>query len=464
MSLGPVVLDNGSWRVRCGFAEGGAEPRIVAPNCTGRPKGQLKVLVADEIYALRNLAQLEFQRPLVRGFFVDAGCEFDVWRRLVESASGLGVPARDSKLLCTEPALWNPSSQRALDELIFEDMEFQSAVVKPAPCLAALDATHAAGTAGTADDAATANGAADGAENAAGPAAERPRPPAALKGDETLVVVDLGHSATHVVPTVSKAGFHRAAVSGAVRRLDVGGQLLTGYLREMVSYRQYNMMDEGVVLDKAKCALGFVSPNVKDDLKRCDGTTVENAYCGELYAEYVLPDYHTIQEGHCRFASYPPAKGGESLKGEARPARQRRTRTDATPQFLRLESERFCVPEILFSPMDLGLSQAGLHELVADALRAAEAASAPKRNVRVVLAGGGANLYGLEARLFAELRPLLPHFQNLSVETSRTPEHAAYRGGAIFAAHASSYDAACCTRAQYLEHGARGPRDVADYA
>ena len=45
-------------------------------------------------------------------------------------------------------------------------------------------------------------------------------------------------------------------------RIDVGGKLLTNYLKELVSYRQLNLMDEYLVCHKMKelgcyCTLDF---------------------------------------------------------------------------------------------------------------------------------------------------------------------------------------------------------------
>lgn len=35
-----------------------------------------------------------------------------------------------------------------------------------------------------------------------------------------------------------------------MRRLNIGGKLLTNYLKELVSYRQWNMMDEYLLMNQ----------------------------------------------------------------------------------------------------------------------------------------------------------------------------------------------------------------------
>jgi actin-related protein 6 len=37
-----------------------------------------------------------------------------------------------------------------------------------------------------------------------------------------------------------------------MRRLNIGGKLLTNYLKELVSYRQWNMMDEYLLMNQVR--------------------------------------------------------------------------------------------------------------------------------------------------------------------------------------------------------------------
>ena len=61
---------------------------------------------------------------------------------------------------------------------------------------------------------------------------ESPPRPASL-------VVDCGYSAAHAAPVLS-----RTPLNFATRRLNVGGKLLTNQLKQIVSYRSYNVMEE----------------------------------------------------------------------------------------------------------------------------------------------------------------------------------------------------------------------------
>ena len=58
-------------------------------------------------------------------------------------------------------------------------------------------------------------------------------------------------------------------VTDSVIRVDVGGKLLTNQLKELVSYRQWNMMDETYVMNDVKESCCYVSSNFKQDLEIC---------------------------------------------------------------------------------------------------------------------------------------------------------------------------------------------------
>lgn len=51
--------------------------------------------------------------------------------------------------------------------------------------------------------------------------------------------------------------------------MDVGGKLLTNQLKEVVSYRQWNMMDETYIMNHAKEACCYVSTQFIADLETC---------------------------------------------------------------------------------------------------------------------------------------------------------------------------------------------------
>lgn len=61
--------------------------------------------------------------------------------------------------------------------------------------------------------------------------------------------------------------FQNFTLNYGVKRIDLGGKALTNYLKELVSYRALNVMDETFIMDDVKEKLCFVSLNVPRDLQ-----------------------------------------------------------------------------------------------------------------------------------------------------------------------------------------------------
>jgi actin-related protein 6 len=75
-----------------------------------------------------------------------------------------------------------------------------------------------------------------------------------------VLVVDSGFSFTHVVPV-----FRGRIIPAGVRRIDVGGKLLTNHLKELVSFRQWYMMDQTSVIEHAKAECCYVTERWNED-------------------------------------------------------------------------------------------------------------------------------------------------------------------------------------------------------
>lgn len=191
---------------------------------------------------------------------------------------------------------------------------------------------------------------------------------------EAVTVMDSGFSFTHCYPFIDLQ-----CRKQAVKRLNVGGKLLTNYLKEIVSYRQYNMMDEFKLINDVKEALCYVSPCFMNDMRNSKkrrvstihGCTTTNDLLPMgwtksktkrrghesyptynqvpvydyrnscLKKNYVLPDFSTVYKGY--------VKGDDELPTQ-------------NEQILTMETERIAVSELLFTPSDIGLNQGGIVE------------------------------------------------------------------------------------------------------
>ncbi|KAJ2785288.1 Actin- protein 6 [Coemansia javaensis] len=375
-----LVLDNGSHAIKCGYADDVGGPRTV-PNTTARSRRTRRVYVGDEIDASEG-SGLYYRSPFERGYLVGWDSEALVWDRVLGPAV-LGCTPAETDLAVSEPVFNFAQIQRTLDEVVFEEYRFASLLRAPAPRLAAEL---------VADEA------------------------------ECLLVVDAGHAATHAVPY---HGLRQQSVG--VRRVDVGGRMLTSYLKETVSFRYWDMMDEPYIMADVKEKCCFVSQDFGRDL---DAARADRRGVG---LDYVLPDLATHRRGFVR-------EPGAAAAGAA-----------AGAQVLPLGNERFAVPEALFHPSDVGLAQGGVHHAVAQAIAACDEALRPVLCANVVLVGGSAALPGLRERLEREVQALVPH--RVRVAAPDAPAACAWRGACALAARPAAAARWRVARAQYDELG-----------
>ncbi|GLC40786.1 hypothetical protein PLESTB_000022800 [Pleodorina starrii] len=416
MSTPPVVaIDNGGGNVKIGMA-GQAAPTRVFPNASAKPKGERQTLIADLLADSKEVSQMQLKRPFDRGYLCNLDLQREIWSRAVRTI--VRRTPGECGLLLTEP-LFNFDEIRAgTQQVAFEEMGFRSLYAAPAP----LFSMHAAaGLLGTSL-------------------------PAARTG--AGVVVDAGFSFTHVVPF-----FKGQVLEGGVRRINLGGKAMTNYLKELVSYRSLNMMDETFLMDLVKEQLCFVSQDVKADLR-----AAQNAARSPHRREFVLPDGVHNLRGYLRDPGQWAEKV-ESIKQAVRAAesmeeKKRLAAQLESDQVLVLNNERFMVPELLFHPDDIGLGQAGVAEAVVQAVTATHPALAPLLYSNVVLTGGVSGCPGFKDRFSAELRALVPDDHSLHVYQPQDPAVFAWEGMSMFGS-SYLYNTVAVTKAQYEESGSR---------
>lgn len=195
-----VVIDNGGHMCKVGFA-GQPEPLRCMLNGVVRSKGATgKVYVGDQYDKCPDYSSLQYRRSLERGCLVNWDTQAEVWSRAL-GADVLNVNPADSSLLLTEIPMCPTAIQDTLDEMVFEHFGFHSYCTRSAPVLAALSIA---------------------AEQAKASGGGAPSPAA--------LVVDAGFSATHCVPI-----FGSVALNYGIKRLNVGGKMLTNHLKQIVS-------------------------------------------------------------------------------------------------------------------------------------------------------------------------------------------------------------------------------------
>lgn len=51
--------------------------------------------------------------------------------------------------------------------------------------------------------------------------------------------------------------------------MDIGGKLLTNHLKHLISFRQWNMIDQTAIVEAVRQTCGYVSMDYKADLDLC---------------------------------------------------------------------------------------------------------------------------------------------------------------------------------------------------
>lgn len=79
-------------------------------------------------------------------------------------------------------------------------------------------------------------------------------------------------------------------------RINVGGKILTNHLKEVISYRHLDVMEETYVMNQVKEDMCYVSTDFNQDLKIAKMKWPKNT----IVRDYVLPDYTTVNRGFIR--------------------------------------------------------------------------------------------------------------------------------------------------------------------
>ena len=209
---------------------------------------------------------------------------------------------------------------------------------------------------------------------------------------ECLLVIDSGFSHTTVTPLLKGK-----PIQQAIRRLDIGGKFLTNYLKELVSIRHYNMLDETHLMNEVKEAVSYVSENFRHDLEYAWKGVARSRKkalnrSNEILVDYVLPDYNTHRQGFVR--PHDPL-----LTAKMRKLGSLAGAGDVVEDYMTLGNERFTVPEVLFNPGDVGMMQEGLPATVLQSLSGLPPGLWPAMLANILLVGGNSKIEGFMARL-----------------------------------------------------------------
>lgn len=359
-----IVLDNGGGNVKFGFNTD-TTPKSIN-NVLGKSKKNNIVYIGDQVNDL-SLSPLIIRRPHERGYLVDIEAQYEIWNYIFEKQ--MKIPEKFSfastSLYCSEAPFTPQSLKSDLEQMVFELYGFGE---YSSSSTSNWNYYHYA----------TSN------------------PESNIAKNESALIVDSGFSFTHVCPIIARGKREKN-----FKRVNIGGKLLSNYLREIISYRYYNMMDETQLVNLIKEEMCYSSLNYINELKN------------DLSMTYVLPDFINSNKGFIRDPREPKKSQDE--------------------QSLTLKDERISIPEILFNPSDIGINQAGIVEA---AVQSVESLSFVFEKAlmydSILLVGGNTKFKNFQQRFQDDLQKLIPVWYNVTVHTPKDPINSCWLGGSYF--------------------------------
>ncbi|OJD20313.1 hypothetical protein ACJ73_08352 [Blastomyces percursus] len=431
------IIDNGAYTMKAGYApeQPSAEPPLnsclAIPNALARTRDK-RVYIGTQLSThIWDWNEAIFRRPVEKGYVVSWEAQKEIWDHTFFDEG----TARNPEVRCADPENTTlifteaPNAMAALqknaDEIIMEEWGFGGYLRCIGPTLNAWNEVHALfGDPVTSD------------------------PNSTILPVECLLVIDSGYSHTTVTPVYKGRPLQRG-----IRRLEIGGKYLTNFLKELVSIRQYNMLDETHIVNEVKEASCFVSNDFSADIERTwkgnqkrKADDHETGAAEGIVVDYVLPDPNAHKKGFVRpHESLTAAKKKKELLSGASGT--------LAEDVLVLGNERFTVPEILFNPGDIGMKQLGIPEIVMQSLSVLPTGLHPAFWANIMVVGGNSLIPGFMERLETELRKLASAECVVRVKRPDDPIRSAWLGGSRFASNREALKEVAITRQQYQEYG-----------
>ncbi|KAI5197369.1 actin-related protein-like protein 6 [Aureobasidium subglaciale] len=405
-----LVVDVGAWSLKAGYASpDGSNTCHVAPNCIAKSRDN-KTYVGSQLSQCTDYGEMTFRRPVQKGYVVNWPAQVAV---LDNELQNLQCHSTDTNLIITEQPNAPLQLTQNLDQMVFEHFDFAAVYRTLGSSLNAYNDTRSL-------------------------FGDPPAAPAEhVQPADALLVIDSGHSHTTVTPLLAGRPIHPA-----VRRLDIGGKHLSNYLAELISLRHFSLIDEPHIVSQIKEDACYLSSDFSADLdaaKKKDPSIV---------VDYVLPDYERHHRGFTRphDASY---KAKMERLGVRQPDDPLSTREEVFP----LGNERFVVPEMLFTPSDIAMPQAGIAETLMQSLAVLPELLWQPMLANILLVGGNTLIPGFVERVENGVRMLAPEDMVVRVRRAKDPITSTWQGACRLASDEDLLKNVLITRQEYQEHG-----------
>lgn len=196
------------------------------------------------------------------------------------------------------------------------------------------------------------------------------------------LIIDSGYSSTTIVPILNNKPLYNS-----IRRIDVGGKLLTNYLKDALgNLSDLDLRKDFYLINLIKEELCYVSKNFTSDMKISSLKGNNNIN----YREFILPEFRS-----------------KSLEQLQKLPKDRYS--------ISMNSLRFIVPEIIFNPSLIGIEEGGLQEGIAQSINNCHADYKNLLYENIVLTGGNCCLPNFNERLNHELIPNSDYDSDINV-------------------------------------------------
>ncbi|KAL3233485.1 Actin-like protein ARP6 [Nakaseomyces bracarensis] len=401
----PIVIDNGSYKLKFGFA--GQPQPYVAMNSLAKDKYGVTHL-SNQVNNIKDISSITFRRPHELGQLTSWELESCIWDYCLynpEEFTGIDLQNLQTKhLVVSETCMTLPELSKNSDQVFFEEYEVDSLYKAPVASFMPFqkDPKDVEIISGKDDSTYLSNITDDNQEY-----------------NDFSLVIDSGFNCTWVIPLIKGVPFYKA-----VKKLDIGGRFLNGLLKETISFRHYNVMDETILVNNIKEKCLFVDPvSYFKAFNRKEEDTID----------YVLPDFQTSFQGYVRDPKIPLPENS---------------------QVLTLKDERFSVPEVFFHPEITQLLKPGLIETILESIHMLPEVLKPIMASNIVCTGGNFNLPGFANRLVSELQRQLPTDWICRAKIPISSDKSLYGWKAMSEfSQTESYKNVRVTKEEYFEYG-----------
>ncbi|CCW71828.1 unnamed protein product [Phytomonas sp. Hart1] len=395
-----LFIDNGGFNIKAMYLPPSFKTPVflTVPNCVGANAHVGRGIIGEQMHQLPQYHGFLVRRPVDRGFIVDINLQVRVWEYVLQY---FGIAnEQDTDLWLTTPFGAPKAVASVLHHLLTVKFHFRAVTFVSSSFLVLLCYES------------TAHRWAESHINTSdmhGKTRKRTRGGNVMKSG-CGVLVDLGFSHTTLVPYI---GYN--PVYSSIIRIDIGGKLLTNRLKEHISFTQTNLTEDSWLVNHIKERCCRVAMHPREELKQCCETAgtsrvkVGSGLEGKAQSSavvYYLPAVPALHPLGCLSTELP--------KSFIQTQSQEKECDESTHlPSLCLNQECFLIPELLFTPSDVGLDQMGLVQALTSAIPRRGMLEQMQMMTDVVMSniyvfGGVSQCPNLVERLRREVQEILP--------------------------------------------------------